>query len=319
MLHLPYTLHRYDTDRCGKLDASEFALACEDLGFSSVSHDLFLELDPDGSGTVSADELLAAIRQRGASREAKRFLYGLSVSGVAVELVGWTSWQLPTTSTTAVRMHMHALLRDHRPPAKPVDMYHLLTRGKKGNMTADQFRAAIHRIGLASGFEHLWLVEALFKELDSDRSGRIGERDFILWMNDAGGIASRARDLTLTKPVRHDVSWTPDLLREALQNALLDAGLGPVHLLRAWDSDQEGHLERKEMITNLKRTVDDPELWEAQLRDVAMQTFREVSGEDSSIDIVEFQTWLNTGWLLLKQSKSAAATSKVPAPTTGQD
>ena len=298
-------LRRYDTDHCGKLDASEFALACEDLGFSSISHDLFLELDPDGSGTVSADELMGAIRQRGASREAKRFLYGLSMSEMAVELVGWTSWELPTTSTTAVRDYFRTMLREHQPPAKPSDLHRLLTRGKRGFMSVEQFQAAMYRIGLSSKFEHMWLVEALFRELDCDRSGRLGERDFVEWMNDSSGIAEKARNLTLTKPVRHDVSWTPDLLREALQSALLDADIAPLHLLRAWDSDQEGRLERKEMVTNLKRTVDDPELWEAQLRDVALQTFLNVSGGDSCIDVVEFQTWLNIGWLSLKQNRKS--------------
>ena len=70
---------RYDqkgTD--GTLDAAEFQHAAEDLGFGAISHDLFAELDPSGSGTVDGSELLSALKLRGASREAKRFILGLS-------------------------------------------------------------------------------------------------------------------------------------------------------------------------------------------------------------------------------------------------
>ena len=41
---------RYDTNGEGTLDAAEFSLACEDLGFGALSFDLFRELDPDESG-----------------------------------------------------------------------------------------------------------------------------------------------------------------------------------------------------------------------------------------------------------------------------
>ena len=45
---------KYDTSGEGVLDASEFALAVEDLGFSATfAHDLFVELDDDNSGAVS--------------------------------------------------------------------------------------------------------------------------------------------------------------------------------------------------------------------------------------------------------------------------
>ena len=44
---------RYDSTKEGTLDAREFAMAAEDLGFGSAAHELFIELDPDESGGVT--------------------------------------------------------------------------------------------------------------------------------------------------------------------------------------------------------------------------------------------------------------------------
>lgn len=53
---------KYDTEGNGCLDASEFALAIEDLGFSSsFAHDLFVGLDDDNTGSIAYDEVCARI------------------------------------------------------------------------------------------------------------------------------------------------------------------------------------------------------------------------------------------------------------------
>ena len=42
----------YDKDQTGNLDEAEFARVCEDMGFGSVSHDLFIEVpSPRGRRT----------------------------------------------------------------------------------------------------------------------------------------------------------------------------------------------------------------------------------------------------------------------------
>jgi Ca2+-binding EF-hand superfamily protein len=112
---------RYDqkgTD--GTLDAAEFQHAAEDLGFGAISHDLFAELDPSGSGTVDGSELLSALKLRGASREAKRFILGLSYEAEhAAVVLDTRAWQLTTESYEALRLQLGALLAAHEPPARP--------------------------------------------------------------------------------------------------------------------------------------------------------------------------------------------------------
>ena len=77
---------RYDTGGEGTLDAHEFSLAVEDLGFSATfAHDLFLELDDDNSGSISYTELTSTLKERlgSISNESKKFLTTLSFEGAA--------------------------------------------------------------------------------------------------------------------------------------------------------------------------------------------------------------------------------------------
>ena len=112
-------LRRFDSSGEGVLDASEFALACEDLGFGGVSQDLFMELDPGNSGYIASNAIVDAIRGRGGStREAKRFLYGLAASvGCQRVQVDTANWVLTPESVTSVRSELQRLLRIHDPPA----------------------------------------------------------------------------------------------------------------------------------------------------------------------------------------------------------
>ena len=75
-------------------------------------------------------------------------------------------------------------------------------------------------------------------------------------------------------------------------------------LLRARDqasaSSGNGSIERTEFITRVKKAVDDEELWEEEIRHVALHAFKHIAGEDMSIDVVEFETWLHTGWHAIK-------------------
>lgn len=49
---------KYDKQGDGCLDANEFALAVEDLGFAAgFAHELFVDLDEDGSGSLTIDEV----------------------------------------------------------------------------------------------------------------------------------------------------------------------------------------------------------------------------------------------------------------------
>ena len=63
---------RYDKEGKGVLDAIEFATAAEDIGFGDVANDIFVEFDPDNSGTVSHGEILDQIKKQGVSKIAKK-------------------------------------------------------------------------------------------------------------------------------------------------------------------------------------------------------------------------------------------------------
>ena len=56
--------------------------------------------------------------------------------------------------------------------------------------------------------------------------------------------------------------------------------------------------------------VDDLDLWEDQLRDVANETFNLVSEGDRCIDVIEFQQWLGKGWRDTKEKYAAEIKAK---------
>ena len=261
---LESVFRRYDLDGEGLLNAAEFALACEDLGFGAMAQDLFFELDHDDSGTISADELFGVLRSRGTSREAKRFLYGLAsgASGTRVNL-DTSKWVLTTESVIALRDQLVELLQ-LQTPAKVSDLYRVMTEGAGATLVQGEsfgksasgelgtLQLAMDRLGLPRGNQ--WFIAQLFLAIDADRSGQISERDFTDWMNNTADAFEKLRTCTLLKPLnREEDFWDSDSLRHALQHMLMCVGLAPVDLLRAWDRDQEGQLDNKEFVSNLKK------------------------------------------------------------------
>ena len=59
----------------------------------------------------------------------------------------------------------------------------------------------------------------------------------------------------------------------------------------------------------MKRTVDDAELWEETLRGVALAVFAEAAAGDHSIDVNEFQAFLDDGWLSTKEELLSSSSS----------
>ena len=47
---------------------------------------------------------------------------------------------------------------------------------------------------------------------------------------------------------------------------------------------------------------EDVDLWDCEIRPAVHQAFREVSGGDGSLDVVELENWLNKGWIQRVQS-----------------
>jgi len=292
---------KYDKDGGGVLDAAEFDMVAEDLGFGGISNNLFIELDRNNSGTVSATDLTRYIGGLGSSRDAKRFLTTLAYEDGHVTL-DTSSWELAGESADALRKQLLELLETHTPPGSPSDLFRALTGGRGGAIREEHFGHALRRIGMPRG--KMWLVQEMYKAMDKDGSGVIGMRDVSMWLKDERGRLSKALAMRMPRPLPRDIDWDIDALRKALQMMMTASGLAPIDLLRAWDqasaSGDNGTLERTEFISRVKKAVDDEELWEEEIRHVALHAFKHIAGEDMSIDVVEFETWLHTGWHAIK-------------------
>jgi hypothetical protein len=155
--------------------------------------------------------------------------------------------------------------------------------------------------------------------VDSDRSGYLSERDFTEWLSgsSASGGATKAEGLQLMRPLNREPDfWTAESLRHALQEMLIAADLSPIDLMKAWDSDLGGELERAEFVSHVKKVVADESLWADQLKAVVLEAFAEVSGGDRVIDAVEFHRWLNAGWKHLKARQWLARREAEPGHTS---
>ena len=302
---------RYDKTGEGVLDANEFAQAAEELGFGAVAHEVFMELDPDGSGAVSHHEMLNTLKERSISQDAKRFLTGLAFdAGRKAVTLDVTTWTLKPENKQSVRAQLVSFLARHDPPARASDLYRAMTGGGEEVLKRDSFHLAMARIGMPP--KHEALVEEIFTELDGDGSGAIGDSEMSTWIQGGEGRKTRARKLTLrashpdAEGPRAQVK-DPIKLRAELQLALIRSGLSPIDLLRAYDTSGEGSFSKREFLSMMKAIVSDQEAWEDGVRDVVLVLFRTVAGEDRTVDVAEFQSWLQKGWRALKQRESAAA------------
>lgn len=76
LLHaMQAAFEKYDKDGTGYLDSREWAAVCSEMGFGSVSHQIFRSLDHDGSGAVTYRELVDSLHDEvPEDLEAKRLI-----------------------------------------------------------------------------------------------------------------------------------------------------------------------------------------------------------------------------------------------------
>ena len=163
---------RYDKDGEGSLDAKEFTMACEDMGFGELGHEIFIELDGDESGSVSYAELMTLLRRREltVTRPCKQFLTTLAFSGVqeggggeeggggggapdaaapsSKRALGMLaaiapSWALVATDEEGLRLELAARLREAH--AKVADLYRYMT-GRKGKADVRVACSSMHAL-----------------------------------------------------------------------------------------------------------------------------------------------------------------------------
>ena len=311
---------RYDTSGEGQLDAQEFEMAVEDMGYGGFGHELFLELDVDGSGHVSYGEILNLLKSRTdrISFTNKRVITAMAFNkGVDLDV---SQWDWTASNTHAMRREL--LNKLMMSSARVTDLYEYLTNARNGNNTNALNRALFVRGLLLAGFAgDPSVLHQVFDEIDIDRSDVVGVKELYDWMNDRLGRRAETRDLRLRDRGENatpldEISWSPEVLRVEIQLMLITSKLAPMDLIRAWDDGGrktgDGSLSKKEFLAMAKSLIDDENLWREGVRSVAARTYDLVSGGDASLDAVDLAKWLNAGWL--ERCDRTRNFSSAPAP-----
>lgn len=299
---------RYDKSGRGALTITEFCTAAEELGFGAAAHDVFIELDPDGSGQVSYSEMKIMLGQRLLSPIAKRFIRAMAFDAAqrAVE-VDSTGWTLRPESKESIREQVLEKLKSCA-PARASDLYRAMSGGTNFILGRHNFHLAMSRIGMPPNQEAL--EKELYDDIDGDGSGIIGDSEFVAWLAGGASRRARARKLTLRTGLLANApkwtgEWDANRLRHALQLALIRAAIAPIDLIRGYAGD-DASFSKQEFLSMLKRLVNDPgDLWET-LRDVVIELFNTIAGSNKSVDVTEFQSWLQMGWMEAKRDATGS-------------
>lgn len=314
---------KYDRDGTGLLDSIEFSLAVEDLGFAATfASEIFLELDEDNSGTITYAEILDTLRSRVGcfSTGTKKFIASIAFQPVArdeesegeseletIKRVDTSSWQLPGPDEESLRRQIHNELV--RCSLRDSDLYNVIAvplscdTVTKALITQTVFVDAIERLGYTGPRV---MLNTVFKVLDVDDDGVIGQKEMNDWMTGKMGRLLKAREAHFMSGRTDGLSlqtleWTPASLRREIVDMLKRLDLAPLDLVRAWDRSSRGRSDgfsRREFLTMMKRIVRPSNestnlLWYDTIRPLIELLFSQVSGKDETVDVIEFVRWLN--------------------------
>ena len=339
--------NRYDTSHDGNLSLDEFAGAIKSMGFPyELGQQVFLELDVDGSGSLSYKELTEHIKNRidRLSSDSKKLVTSLALgpdddnkkrasrltSGVKPGQQGLrldpTGWTLTGVDATALRTEL--LSQMQLQGCGPRDLWAFMVaprvnQGESGGeIGLEDFIEGLRKLGHMSDDD---VLASIFHVVNADGSGVIGIAELFQWMSltragstdgQGSGVHIGGKEVTLQQrrmpseiPL-DELLWQPDTLRRELQYALLRNSLTPLDLVRAWDKDDDRSFSKREFLSMFKSIVNDIDLWDGALRLTVQETFAIVAGADHHIDLNEFQEWLSKGWQLRKDESGAQ-----PAPT----
>lgn len=204
---------RFDTNGEGRLDAREFARAAEDMGFGSIAHDLFVELDHDASGSISYDELLTFLKSRarfqqpGASANAKRFLTGMALHGPGSGALNPSKWQIHAASPEEFRTELKRVMAEQG--CRISDLFRLMSP-EGGALRRKDMERALIRIGhvMPAGSAAAYVVSELFETLDA------GTRVAALHLATAYTLLTTTRPPSPT--ATHDLLVPPSATRRRL-------------------------------------------------------------------------------------------------------
>lgn len=326
---------KYDKEGKGDLTALEFARACEDVGYGDIAYDIFIEFDPRNKGTVCAGEVLERIKAGRISRNAKRFVTELAFDadrqGIAINS---SQWDLDVECKEALSARLLYHMREHDPPARVSDLFRALA-DERETLSKEEFATALTHLGLPPSSR--WIAEAAFKQMDVNGTLFCGESELTAWINGVEIRKAKASRLTFSSESTNmkELEWSPVILREQLQRALIDANLTPLDMLRALQAakygpsaddvrarslphkEHKGLLSKRQILVFMKKLVDDVPLWDEVVRDVVEETFLALSAGEKIVDVGEVQKFLFGGWMDVKRALQAGgaevAQRKLPA------
>lgn len=247
-----------------------------------------------------------------------------------------SSWILRARDVQELRTELGCCLLKHK--LRVSDFCRIITDGKKGKprVRRDEFHDVMRNLGFGRRSpspssspsrsrspllheleEDRKLLDEIFDYIDDDKSGQITIAELYDWINGSTSKRHTAEGMTLLGMSRghagddlpcvtlKDIEWSVEELRARIQLMLINHDSSPLYLLKRFDDDDE-RFTFKEWLRMMKKLIqpepEDVDLWDCEIRPAVHQAFREVSGGDGSLDVVELENWLNKGWIQRVQS-----------------
>ncbi len=303
---------KFDTTGDGQLNSREFQAAVEPFGFGTVAHDIFAELDNDGTGTVCYKEVISALKARRVevSINCKRLLTSMSF-----EMMRHDKDEIPELDKTPwhaedpkdIQQVLQTRMAERA--SKPYGLFRALLQSVRGKrkLKKEQWPRSLR---LTLGFQgpDTVAMEA-FLQMESDGGKLMSFEAFLTWLNGRKARKKATKGVSLVKrrekgdePLE-TIKWTRDILRKELQRMLIRAGLTPLDILSAYDRGEDGSLDQIEYVKMMKKLIGDDDIWEeTEVKDVALDVFDSVSGGDGDMDLEEFERWMLNGWIEMKKA-----------------
>ena len=311
------TFQKFDSGGDGEVNMGEFIQAIAPYGFGDVAHQIFRELDNDGSGTIKFEELLGCLKLnhvQNMSDDAKRLLVKMSFAdnlgrpgeddaeahaAAVKEKLDKTPWSADTGADVRETLQRRRILAD----ISAMDLWREMVRAsaskaKTMRMSKTVFLRAVRNATGYNGKDPA-LNEA-FAQIDDDQEGFACFDEFSCWIDGRTGRRAMARSLTLASerptddpefPPLREVQWDATVLLRELNRMLEHNGCSSYDLLSAHDSSSDGSLEKKEFIIMIKRVINDEEVW-PEAKQAAKALFEKAAGKDASLDVEEFERLL---------------------------
>ena len=286
---------RYDKDSSGFLDELEFQRAAQDLGFGERAMALFSVLPHREDGTVNYVASLNTISHVSKGKAVRSFVkqlreYRKLQPKQSLDITGWT---FTGDDPESARINLKALLEKNGASLSAV--FKSMDSDRSNSLTQLEFKEALED---KLGFTGLPVVTmAIFHELDSDGSGKVGFAELDTWVTfgfKAGkGLVEK---LSLTERIKDGDEWDGERLRKELSDLVKANEMSLTDLVLAWDQSGDNKIGKRELLNNVKKLVLDENKWYGCVRGAVNEAFQLMDqGGDGQIDLTELCAWLEGG------------------------